>query len=85
VKVTFPQLRDLVMLGLGTGGMTHELFLVHSPDMVRVTVSLLLLAGSAAVNTYWLARNTQTRPSPTAEPPPSSPSPSSSRPSSPSP
>lgn len=82
MKITLLLVRDVVMLGLGAGGMCRELFLVPTPDMVRVTVSLLLLAGSAAVNTYWLARNTG-RPMPTGEPPPSSPSVSSSPPSSP--
>lgn len=81
VKITVPLVRDVLMLGLGAAGMTHELFFVPAPDMTRVTVSLLLLAGSAAVNTYWLARNTPPTPTPTAVSPPSSPPASSSPPS----
>jgi len=81
VRLTVPVLRDLAMLGLGCGGMVHELFLVVAPDPVRVTVSLLLLGGPAAVNTWWLARNPATTPpaapgpSPLPAPPPSSSSP----------
>ena len=75
-------LRDLVMLGLGSGGMVHELFLVPAPDPVRVGVSLLLLGGPAAINTWWLAHNPvmpPAAPMPSSLPasPPSSSSPSS--------
>lgn len=79
MKLTVPVLRDLAMLGLGCGGMVHELFLTPAPDTMRVTVSLLLLGGPAAINTWWLARN----PTPPAGPTPSPPSaslPSSSSP-----
>lgn len=82
MKVSLPLTRDVVMLSLGAGGMVHELFLVHSPDMVRVTVSLLLLGGNAALHTYWLARNTPPVPrTPIASVSPSSDSSSSSPPS----
>lgn len=80
--LTVPLVRDVVMLGLGAGGMVHELFLTRGPDMVRVTVSLLLLGGNAALHTYWLARNTPPAPrTPTASVLPSSDSSSSPPPS----
>lgn len=84
MKLTVPLARDVVMLGLGGAGMVHELFLVPLPNMVRVTVSLILLGGNAALHTYWLARNSApVAPTPTASLPRPSDSSSSSPPSSP--
>lgn len=86
MKLTVPVVRDLVMLGLGSGGMVHELFMVPSPDPLRVTVSMLLLLGSATVNLAWFARNTPPTPTgPTGGPPVTGPAPPSSLPSSSSP
>lgn len=79
MKISVPLLRDVVMLVLGSAGMTHELFLVPTPDMVRVWVCIGLLLGPAALNSVWRARNPlpESTPTPTAVSPPSSPSPSS--------
>jgi hypothetical protein len=74
VKLTVPLLRDLVMLALGSGGMAHELFVVPAPDMVRVSASIGLLLGPAALASWWRVRNPE--PTPTASPSSSSPSPS---------
>jgi hypothetical protein len=57
VKISIPLLRDLAMLVLGSAGMTHELFLVPAPDMVRVWVCIGLLLGPATLNSVWRARN----------------------------
>ena len=73
MKVTVPLLRDLVMLALGSGGMAHELFLVPTPDMIRVSVSIALLLGPAALNSWWLRRADPVTPTAVS----SSPSPSS--------
>jgi hypothetical protein len=78
VKITVPLARDLVMLGLGSAGMTHELFLVDAPNMIRVWVCIGLLLGPAALNSVWRMRNplpdTPTAagspPSPSSSPPP---------------
>jgi hypothetical protein len=57
VKITVPLLRDLTTLALGSGGMVHELFLTPSPNMVRVSVSIGLLLGPAALYATWRLRN----------------------------
>ncbi len=83
MKLTVPLLRDLVMLALGSGVMIQEIWGRPAPEPLGVTVSLLLLGGPAAINTWWLARNPQpTTPpvAPTPSPQPSLP-PSSSSPS----
>lgn len=80
MKITVPLLRDLVMLALGSAGMTRELFFVPEPDMRRVWVCIGLLLGPAALNSVWRMRNPlESEPTPTAVSP--SPSPSSSPPS----
>lgn len=56
-RIRIPVVRDCAMLMLGSGGMIHELFIVHAPDPLRVSVSLVLLGGPAALNSWWLARN----------------------------
>lgn len=64
------------MLGLGSGGMTRELFIVPEPNMVRVWVSIGLLLGPAALASVWRMRNplpelpgpTPTEPSPSSSP-----------------
>lgn len=81
MKITVPLLRDLVMLGLGSGGMVHELFLVAAPDMIRVWASIGLLLGPAALNSVWRLRNPIADPSVTSTGVGPSPSPSSSPPS----
>jgi hypothetical protein len=80
VRITVPLLRDLVMLVLGSAGMTHELFFVPTPDMVRVWVCIGLLLGPAALNSLWRLRNplpeqqtTSTGGSPSPAPSPSQP------------
>jgi hypothetical protein len=79
VKITVPLVRDLVMLGLGSAGMIHELFLVAAPNMVRVSVSIGLLLGPAALNSWWRLRNPEPTPTPVGpSPSPSSPSSSGS-------
>jgi hypothetical protein len=77
VKISVPLLRDLAMLVLGSAGMTHELFLVPTPDMVRVWVCIGLLLGPAALNSAWRMRN-PLPPEPAAPTPVVSPSPSPS-------
>lgn len=81
MKLSVPLLRDLVMLALGSGGMTQELFIAAEPNMVRVWVSIGLLLGPAALNSVWRMRNplpesTPTgagqQPSPSSLPPPGS-------------
>ena len=57
MKITVPLLRDLAMLGLGSAGMTHELFFIATPDMVRIWVCIGLLLGPAALNSVWRMRN----------------------------
>lgn len=69
MKLSVPLARDLVMLGLGSGGMVHELFMVAGPNPLRVTVSLLLLLGTSAINAYWLTRNPTLAAAPTVSPP----------------
>lgn len=82
MKISVPLLRDLAMLILGSAGMTHELFFVPEPNMVRVWVSIGLLLGPAALNSVWRARNplpqelpppTHTGVSPSSSPSPSPP------------
>jgi hypothetical protein len=77
VKITVPLLRDLATLALGSGGMVHELFLVSHPDMLRVSVSIGLLLGPAALYATWRLRNPDPV-TPNAGGSPSSPSSSSS-------
>lgn len=82
MKFSVPLLRDLVMLGLGSAGMTRELFFVPEPNMVRVWVGIGLLLGPAALNSVWRARNPlglestpaapSSLPSPSPSPPPGS-------------
>lgn len=57
MKLKVPLLRDVVMLILGSAGMTHELFFVEEPNMVRVWVCIGLLLGPAALNGFWRLRN----------------------------
>jgi hypothetical protein len=57
VRITVPLLRDLAMLGLGSGGMTRELFFVPAPDLTRVWVCIGLLLGPAALASVWRMRN----------------------------
>lgn len=78
MKISVPLLRDLVMLALGSGGMTQELFIAPAPNMVRVWVSIGLLLGPAALNSVWRMRNPLPEVTPTAVGP--QPSPSSSPP-----
>lgn len=56
MKITIGRLRDVVMLCLGTGGMVRELYLVPTPNLLRVTVSVGLLLGPAALLAWWSAR-----------------------------
>jgi hypothetical protein len=78
VKITVPLVRDLVTLALGSGGMVHELFLVSQPNMVRVSVSIGLLLGPAALYAAWRLRNPEPpQPTPSGVGSPSSPSSSS--------
>lgn len=83
MKISVPLLRDLAMLVLGSAGMAHELFLVPTPDMVRVWVCIGLLLGPATLNSVWRARNplplepttpgaAGSSPSPSSSPPPGS-------------
>jgi len=46
------------MLGLGSGGMAKELFLVPTPNLVRVWVCIGLMLGPAVLEAWWRARNT---------------------------
>lgn len=79
MKITVPLTRDVLTLALGSGGMVHELFLVDSPNMVRVSVSIGLLLGPAALYAAWRLRNPEPPPAmPSAVGSPSSPSSSSS-------
>lgn len=83
MKISVPLLRDLAMLALGSAGMTHELFLVPAPDMVRVWVCIGLLLGPAALASVWRARNPLPQESPLPPTPTGvgpQPSPSSSPP-----
>lgn len=57
MKIQVPLLRDLVMLGLGSAGMTRELFFVPTPDMTRVWVCIGMLLGPAALASVWRMRN----------------------------
>jgi hypothetical protein len=78
VKLTVPLTRDVLTLALGSGGMVHELFLVQSPNMVRVSVSIGLLLGPAALYAAWRLRNPEPQSTPNGAGSPSSPSSSSS-------
>ncbi len=53
MRVTVPVLRDLVMLVLGSAGMTRGLFFVDKPDMLRVSLAIAMLLGPAALNSLW--------------------------------
>jgi hypothetical protein len=53
VRLSVALLRDLVMLVLGSAGMTRELFFTVEPNMVRVWVCIGLLLGPAALNSVW--------------------------------
>jgi len=75
-SITIPLARTLIMLGLGSGGMVRELFLVERPDLTRMGVCMLLMLGPAVVESWWRARN----PTPAVTPLPES----SSTPASPS-
>lgn len=75
MKITVPLARDVAMLLLGSGGMVHELFIVSTPDMIRVWASIGLLLGPAALASWWRLRNPEP-PTPTALSSSSSPSPS---------
>lgn len=70
-------IKDLAMLALGSAGMTHELFLVDAPNMVRVWVSIGLLLGPAALASVWRVRNPlpESPPTPTVAGSPRPPSP----------
>lgn len=57
MKITVPLTRDVLTLALGSAGMVHELFLVSQPNMVRVSVSIGLLLGPAALYAAWRLRN----------------------------
>ena len=78
MRLTVPLLRDLVMLGLGSAGMAHELFFITEPNMVRVWVCIGLLLGPAALNSLWRMRNPlpEEKPTSTGVGSPQSPSPS---------
>lgn len=78
VKVTVPLVRTLVMLILGSAGMTHELFLIPAPNLTRVWVSIGLLLGPAALEAAF--RMFRPTPGPPTMVAGSSPSPSSSPP-----
>jgi hypothetical protein len=84
VKLTVPVLRDLVMLGMGSAGMLHELFRPGSMDDARVGLSMVLILGSAMANARWFLRHTPPPGEPTGELSPTGPSPSSLPSSSPS-
>jgi hypothetical protein len=64
------------MLGLGSAGMAHELFLIAIPNMVRVWVCIGLLLGPAALASVWRIRNPLPELPPTPTGVGSSPSPS---------
>jgi hypothetical protein len=53
VKLTVALLRDLVMLALGSAGMTRELFFAGELDMRRIWLCIGLLLGPAALNSVW--------------------------------
>ena len=61
-RLTIPVVRALIMLGLGSGGMTKELFFVPTPDLTRVWVCIGLMLGPAVLEAWWRARNTPTAP-----------------------
>jgi hypothetical protein len=64
-RITIVAVRTTLMLGLGSAGMTKELFFVPKPDLVRVWVCIGLMLGPAVLEAWWRARNT----SPVAEQP----------------
>lgn len=78
MKISVPLLRDLVMLALGSGGMSQELFIAGQPNMVRVWVSIGLLLGPAALNSVWRMRNPLPESPTVATPTPAGPQPSPS-------
>lgn len=78
MKLTVALLRDLVMLALGSAGMTRELFFIVEPDMRRVWVCIGLLLGPAALNSVWRRQPLPGDSTPTTDVSPS-PSRSSSR------
>lgn len=63
MKITVSLLRDVAALCLGSAGLTRELFLVDSPNMIRVWVSIGLLLGPAVLLSWWRARNSMPPPS----------------------
>lgn len=71
------RVRDYIMLTLGAGGMVRELYLEPKPDLLRVTLSVCLLLGPAALLS-WLSARTTPPPSAPPSPPLESSSPSSS-------
>lgn len=77
MKLTVPLARDVVMLLLGSAGMSHELFLVSSPNMVRVWASIGLLLGPAALASWWRLRNPEVTPTASGSSSSRSPSPPS--------
>lgn len=75
IRITIPVVRDVLMLGLGSAGLTRELFLVDTPNLIRVWVSIGLTLGPAVLLSWWRARNplpditpTQEQPSPSSSP-----------------
>lgn len=57
MKITVPLVRDVVMLALGAGGLTRELFLIgdRTPDRFRVGLCLALLMGPTFILGIWQA------------------------------
>lgn len=53
MKLTVALLRDLVMLALGSAGMTRELFFTAELDMRRIWLCIGMLLGPAALNSVW--------------------------------
>ena len=79
MKLSVAVLRDLVMLALGSAGMTRELFFAPELDMRRVGLCIGLLLGPAALHSLWRARQPPPELTPTGSSPPSSRSPSRRR------
>jgi hypothetical protein len=78
VKITVALVRTLVMLGLGSAGMTSQLFFVAEPNMILVSASIGLMLGPAALEAWLRARTGAPDPPPTTtvgSSPPPSPSP----------
>lgn len=80
MKITFNRVRDLILLGLGTGGMINQEFVTHSPNVLLIGASLLCIAGTAVLNAWVLASaHMPSPPSLTDTTPPGVPGQSSSR------